>query len=193
MNNDSASLPPDSPRRELSGSKRDAWIGLVMILFSGLMLLWGIPAQISDRGSFGVPPSFAPRVLSGLILILGSYLVLSNFWALIPQRSRQQPALQQTPNQISDKTGKAQELTLANLAHLALCIGSGVGMLLLMKVIGDISGQANWGFLIAAPLGLIAFTAIHRGAPLKAYLFNSVVMPLVIFSVFWLGLSLPLP
>lgn len=162
----------------LTGPPRDMALGLGMIAFSVLLHLWLIPWQVNDQGSFGVPPSFAPKVLAWIILALGVVLVLANAHRIAVG----EPAKDDGPR-----------LTGKNLLFLALCIGTTALMLTLMRLVGEKIGQPYAGFLVAAPSGLVAYTLIHGQARAWAYAFNAIVIPCVIYVSFRLGLGLPLP
>ncbi len=84
-------------------------------------------------------------------------------------------------------------LAWPDVIHLVTCLTALVLVLLLMKTVGDWAGRPYTGFLVAAPIGLIAFTVIHKGAPGWAYAFNAIAAPAIIYVAFWWGLSLPLP
>lgn len=156
-----------------AGNRQDLILGVVIAAFGVSLLLWIIPAQIDDSGSFGLPPSLAPRALAWVITGLGLVLALQN--------------IRPSAANLSSK------LSWHDVGFLVVSIASVTLMLLIMGTVGDWLGKPYAGFLVAAPLGLIAFTMIHGGAPLWAYAFNTVVIPLVIYVAFWLGLGLPLP
>ncbi|MEM7043182.1 MAG: tripartite tricarboxylate transporter TctB family protein [Pseudomonadota bacterium] len=171
-------LDRTSPVAGLTGRRRDLVLGVMLVLFAWLLHLWIIPWQVNDEGSFGLAPSFAPRILAWLILGLGCVLIVLNLHG-------------------SREAGMADEggpvLTFANLSHLALCIGTTALMLLLMRFAGAKIGWPYAGFLAAAPLGLLALTWIHGRAPGWAFAFNAVLIPPAIYLAFWFGLGLPLP
>lgn len=156
------------------GPATDLILGIVIVLFSLLLLFWIIPAQVNDAGAFGLPPSLAPRALAWLMAALGAALIAGNL-----RHGEGDPL--------------AGRLTWQDTGHLALCILSVVLMLIVMRLVGDAIGRPYSGFWIGAPLGLIAFTLIHTRAPLWAYAFNALAAPAVIYAGFWWGLELPLP
>lgn len=158
--------------------RRDAWLGCVFTLFGVAMLVWVIPAQVRDAGSFGLPPSFTPRILAWTIIGFGALLFAINARTFLRDA---QPST------------RAAAITWRNVRHLALTMGAVLAMLVLMKAVGDRSATPFTGFLVAAPPGLVAFTMIHRGAPLWAYALNALALPLVIYLIFWLLLDRPLP
>ncbi len=157
-------------------AKGDALLGLAMIAFGIAMLFYIIPSHVNDAGSFGLAPSFAPRFLAWLIIGAGGVLTVSKLSAWAAPNGQDKAAL-----------------TGANLMHLALSIGAAASTLILMKWVGDQAERPFMGFLLAAPLGLIAFTLLHRGAPIWAYVFNVVTVPLVIYAGIWWGLGIPMP
>lgn len=167
--------PAAGPATGPAESRRDAWLGAIFSFFGAALLLWIIPSQVRDAGSFGLPPSFAPRVLGWVILGFGLLLFAANARSL----ARVAPG--------------RPAVSGGNLVHLGLTVGSVAAMLLVMKFVGDRSAMPFAGFLVAAPLGLVAFTRIHSGAPLWAYAVNAIAVPVVVYLVLWLGLSLPLP
>jgi len=156
------------------GPATDLILGIVIVLFSLLLLYWIIPAQVNDAGAFGLPPSLAPRALAWLMVALGAVLIAGNV-----HQGGEDPL--------------AGKLTWQDTGHLALCILAVVLMLTVMRFVGDASGRPYSGFWVAAPLGLVAFTLIHTRAPLWAYAFNALAAPAVIYAGFWWGLELPLP
>ena len=166
--------PEGSGDAKSSGPATDLILGIIIVLFSLLLLFWIIPNQVNDAGAFGLPPSLAPRALAWLMTGLGVVLIGQNL------RCAHHDPLE----------GK---LTWSDAGHLALCIAAVAVMLTVMGFVGDAFGTPYAGFWVAAPLGLIAFTLIHTKAPLWAYAFNAVAAPAVIYAGFWWGLELPLP
>ncbi|MBV7395755.1 tripartite tricarboxylate transporter TctB family protein [Mameliella sediminis] len=158
-----------------AGPPRDLLLGGVIVVLGLTLVFWIIPAQVNDAGSFGLPPSLAPRVLAWGMVITGATLVAQNL--------RRAPS----PDPLAGK------LRWSDLGHLVLCVVSVAGMLTLMQIVGQAVSMPYAGFWVAAPLGLIAFTLIHTGAPLWAYAFNALVAPGAIYAGFWWGLDLPLP
>ena len=154
-----------------AGRSQDLYLGIVILFIGGALLLWLIPTQVNDAGSFGLPPSLAPKALAWVMIACGAVLVLQNL------RSRAQ----------------AGGLNLRHVLYLVSCVVTVGGMLMLMRFVGDAIDRPNAGFLVAAPLGLIAFTYLHGKAPVWAYAFNAIVAPALIFAAFWWGLELPLP
>ncbi|MBT0958409.1 tripartite tricarboxylate transporter TctB family protein [Alphaproteobacteria bacterium KMM 3653] len=170
------SRSPEGPGGATSpGLATDLILGIVIVLFSLLLLFWIIPAQVNDAGAFGLPPSLAPRALAWLMAALGAMLIVGNL---------------RHNGEVDPLAGK---LSWQDVGHLALCILSVAFMLIVMRLAGDAIGRPYSGFWIAAPLGLIAFTLIHTRAPLWAYAFNALAAPAVIYAGFWWGLELPLP
>lgn len=169
------SRSPEGPGGTASpGLATDLILGIVIVLFSLLLLFWIIPAQVNDAGAFGLPPSLAPRALAWLMAGLGTLLIAGNL-------------------RLGGEDPLAGRLTWQDTGHLALCILAVALMLIVMGVVGDAIERPYSGFWIAAPLGLIAFTLIHTRAPLWAYAFNALAAPAVIYAGFWWGLELPLP
>lgn len=150
---------------------QDFFLGLFIVCFSVILLVWAIPTQVNDAGSFGLPPSLAPRSLAWVMIACGTILVLQN---LKPSANR-------------------DSLKLKEVLFLVMFIVATGFMLILMNVLGERVDRPNAGFLLSAPLGLIAFTFLHSRAPLWAYAFNAIVAPLIIFAFFWWGLERPLP
>lgn len=165
---DASSRPAKSALARFS---QDFFLGLGILLFGVLLLLWIIPAQVNDAGSFGLPPSLAPKSLAWVMIVCGAILATQNL------RSS------------SDAGG----LVSGEIAFLLSCLVAVGLMLLVMGFAGQALDRPNVGFLVGAPLGLIAFTVLHSRAPIWAYAFNAIVAPLVIVAAFWWGLELPLP
>ncbi len=151
--------------------QQDFALGLVIMFIGALLLLWVIPAQVNDAGSFGLPPSLAPRSLTWVMILCGAVLTVQN---LRP-------------------TSGAGSLRAGDVVFLVACLTAVGVMLLLMRALGDLFDRPNMGFLISAPLGLIAFTFLHSKAPIWAFAFNAIVAPALILAAFWWGLELPLP
>lgn len=158
-------------KSKLAGLSRDFYLGLVIVIFGVSLLLGIIPAQVNDAGSFGLPPSLAPKALAWVMIACGG--------ALSAQKFR--------------STEDGGGLALGEIGFLVSCVVAVGLMLLIMSFAGARFEQPNAGFFVAAPLGLIMFTFLHSRAPLWAYAFNAIVAPLVIVAVFWWGLELPLP
>jgi len=155
----------------LAGFSQDFLLGLAIVLFGVLLLLWIIPAQVNDAGSFGLPPSLAPRALAWVMIACGTVIAVQN---------------------VRSSSG-GRGLVFREVVFLGSCLLA-VGLtLLIMRLAGQAIDRPNTGFLIGAPLGLIAFTFLHSRAPIWAYAFNAIVAPLVIIAAFWWGLELPLP
>ena len=169
--------PQHTPRS--TGLKRpveinqDLILGIAITSFGLILTFWIIPAQVNDRGSFGLPPSLAPRALAWLIVAMGTVLTLQNLKL--------------------HSTGSRRGLYRHDVLYLIASVVAVSVMLLLMKWVGGWIDRPYAGFLVGAPIGLILFTALHTGAPLWVYLFNAVTAPAVIYAGFWWGLSLPLP
>lgn len=155
----------------LAGLSQDLYLGLVIILFGVLLLLWIIPEQVNDAGSFGLPPSLAPKALAWVMIACGGFLFVQNF---------RSPA-------------EGSGLAVAEIAFLTSCLFAVGIMLVVMAFAGAHFDRPNAGFMVAAPLGLIAFTFLHFRAPFWAYAFNAIVAPMIIVVAFWWGLELPLP
>lgn len=151
----------------------DLALSLVILVFGALLLLWIIPAQVNDAGSFGLPPSLAPKALAWLMI--GTGIVL------LGQQLRAKPADQ------------GSGLSLTDTRFMVAVIATLIVMLVVMQQASAIIERPFGGFLVAAPLGLIAFTWLHGNAPFWAYIFNAVAAPLLIYAGFWWGLRLPLP
>ena len=157
-----------------AGSIRDLILGVVIVVTSLALIFWIIPEQVNDAGSFGLPPSLAPRALAWLMLGTGVVLVAQNLRARGPDPD-------------------APAFGWHDAGHLALTLAAVAVMLLIMGFVGDRATTPYVGFWVAAPLGLIAFTLIYSGAPLWAYVFNALAAPAVIYAGFWWGLEVPLP
>ena len=155
----------------LAGLSQDFYVGIAIVLFGVLLHLWIIPAQVDDAGSFGLPPSLAPKALGWVMIFCGGAL-----------------AFQQLRFS-SDICG----IVWGEIAFLVSCLLAVGLMLAIMNIAGQAFYRPNAGFLVGAPLGLIAFTFLHSRAPIWAYAFNAVVAPLVILAAIWWGLELPLP
>lgn len=143
-----------------------AGLGLVLIFLI-------IPAQVNDKGSFGLPPSLAPRALAWLMVAMGAILTLQNLKL--------------------KSVGSRRGLEMRDVVYLGASVLAVALMLVLMQFVGSWLGRPYSGFLVAAPIGLILFTLLHTGAPLWVYLFNAIAAPAVIYAGFWWGLRLPLP
>ena len=161
------------------GTRRPVWVSQdfdarpgVYRLRTGRTVYWIIPAQVSDEGSFGLPPSLAPRTLAWIIVVTGVVLAIQNL-------GRRQTA--------------SGGVKLSDIAYLAACVAAVAIMLIVMKAVGTWAGQPYAGFFAAAPLALIVFTLLHTGAPAWVYAFNAIVAPVTIYVAFWWGLRLPLP
>ncbi|MEM9783562.1 MAG: tripartite tricarboxylate transporter TctB family protein [Pseudomonadota bacterium] len=170
----SAGDAPGPGGARAAGPGADAALGAAIAALGAVLLVWAIPAQVNDAGSFGLPPSLAPRVLAWLMVGLGLVLIAQDLRRVGPDPL-------------------AGRLTVWDMGHLALCIGSVALMLVAMRIAGQMIGAPYSGFWCAAPLGLVAFTLIHGRAPLWAYAFNAVAAPAAIYAGFWWGLGLPLP
>lgn len=155
------------------GINQDLILGLFIAGFGLALIFWIIPAQVNDKGSFGLPPSLAPRLLAWLMVAMGTVLTFQNLF---------RPAATLRPG-----------VSLDDLAYLGASILAVGLMLVIMQWVGDIAERPYAGFLVAAPIGLILFTLLHTGAPLWVYLFNAIAAPAVIYAGFWWGLRLPLP
>lgn len=163
---------PHSPAKStLAGLSQDFFLGLGIALFGALLLLWIIPAQVNDAGSFGLPPSLAPKALAWVMIACGGTLVLQ---------------------QLRAASGGGR-LVWGEMGFLLSCLLAVGCMLWIMRIAGDALDRPNAGFLVGAPLGLVAFTFLHSRAPVWAYAFNAIVAPLVIIAAFWWGLERPLP
>ena len=161
----------DPAKSTLAGFSQDFFLGLAIVFFGVLLLLWLIPAQVNDAGSFGLPPSLAPKALAWVMIACGTMIAVQNVRTSSAGRS----------------------LVLREVVFLGSCLLAVGLMLLIMGQAGEAIDRPNAGFLIGAPLGLIAFTFLHYRAPVWAYAFNAIVAPLVIIAAFWWGLELPLP
>lgn len=165
--------PYNSPAKfSLAGLSQNFYLGLAIILFGALLLVWIIPVQVNDAGSFGLPPSLAPRALAWVMVLCGIVLALQN---------------------LRIRTDKSARLVAREVVFLVACLFAIGGMLVLMRYLSVLVDRPNAGFLLAAPLGIVAFTFLHSRAPIWAYAFNAIVAPLVIVVAFWWGLELPLP
>ena len=156
------------------GARLDLGLGVGMVIAGLALVFWLIPAQVDDSGSFGLPPSLAPKVLAWMMVGLGAVLT--------GQRLLRAGDPEAGP-----------KLALADLAHLALCVVTVTVMLGVMALVGGAIDRPYAGFLIGAPIGLVALTVIHTGAPRWAFVFNAVAVPAAIYVAFWWGLQLPLP
>lgn len=155
------------------GQNQDLILGFVIVAFGLTLLLWIIPAQVNDAGSFGLPPSLAPRFLAGLMVVTGAVLVLQNLRL--------------------HSAGTRRGLKREDVIYLAASVLAVALMLVVMKAAGAWIDRPYGGFLVAAPMGLILFTLLHTGAPAWVYLFNAVAAPAAVYAGFWWALSLPLP
>ena len=169
--------PHHTPRstglKKLVEINQDLILGIAIAVFGLILIFWIIPTQVNDKGSFGLPPSLAPRALAWLMVAMGTVLTLQNL-------------KQQT-------TGSQRGINRHDVAYLIASVVAVSAMLLLMKCVGGWTDRPYTGFLVGAPIGLILLTALHTGAPLWVYLFNAVAAPAVIYVGFWWGLNLPLP
>ena len=156
----------------LAGRSHDFYLGLAIVLFGTLLLIWIIPAQVNDAGSFGLPPSLAPRALAWVMIACGLVLTGQN---------------------LSRGSAHHTGLVRQEVGFLIACLIAVAGMLVLMRYLSDLVDRPNAGFLLSAPLGIAAFTFLHSRAPIWAYAVNAIVAPLVIVAAFWWGLELPLP
>ena len=155
----------------LAGFSQDVFLGLSIALFGVLLLFWIIPAQVNDAGSFGLPPSLAPKALAWVMIACGAVLALKH---------------------LRTASGGGG-LVWREIAFLLSCLLAVGCMLWVMKFAGDAFDRPNAGFLVGAPLGLISFTFLHSRAPVWSYAFNAIVAPLIVVAAFWWGLELPLP
>jgi len=156
----------------LAGLSQDFGLGIAIVVFGAALLVWIIPAQVNDAGSFGLPPSLAPKALAWVMIVCGGALVLQN---------------------LRTGPGEARGLVAKEVTFLLACLLAVALMLVLMRVFSDMIDRPNMGFLLSAPLGVIAFTLLHSRPPIWAYAFNAIVAPLIIVAGFWWGLELPLP
>ena len=70
---------PNSPAKStVAGFSPDFMLGLAIALFGVILLLWIIPTQVNDAGSFGLPPSLAPNALAWVMIACGAVLVTQN-------------------------------------------------------------------------------------------------------------------
>lgn len=150
---------------------RDFYVGFAIALFGALLLLWIIPAQVSDAGSFGLPPSLAPKALAWIMTACGAVLATCNL----------------RPSSAGDA------LKWREVAFAATCLAAVALTLVSMSYLGGMLNRPNSGFLASAPFALLAFTLLHSRPPLWALAFNAVLAPSVIVAAFWWGLELPLP
>ncbi len=157
-----------------AGPSRDLILGSVIVVSSLVLIFWIIPTQVNDAGSFGLPPSLAPRALAWLMLGTGVVLVAQNLRMRGPDP-------------------EAPPFGRHDIGHLVLTLASVAVMLVIMRFVGDAATTPYVGFWVAAPLGLIAFTLVYSGAPLWAYAFNALAAPAAIYAGFWWGLEVPLP
>lgn len=167
MNDDSR----NPARSKMAGLSHDFFLGLAIFVFGVLLLLLIIPSQVDDAGSFGLPPSLAPRSLALVMITCGAVLSVQNLR--------------------SSTVGLG--LRLNELVYMLSCLLAVGLMLVLMSFVGDLLDRPNAGFLISAPIGMIIFTFLHSSPPLWAFAFNAIVAPLIIVAAFWWGLELPLP
>ncbi len=166
-----SNAPKHPAKSTLAGFTQDFYLGLAIVVFGALLLLWIIPAQVNDAGSFGLPPSLAPKALAWVMIICGAVIAVQN--------------LRATPG--------GRDLVLSEVVFLGACLLA-VGLtLVIMGLAGQAFDRPNAGFMVGAPLGLIAFTFLHSRTPVWAYAFNAIVAPVVIIAAFWWGLELPLP
>lgn len=163
---------PDNPAKSsLAGLSQDLYLGLAIVLFGVLLLLWIIPTQVNDAGSFGLPPSLAPKSLAWVMIVCGAVLSVQNLRAP------------------SGGVG----VRFNELAYMLSCLAAVGLMLVLMAFLGRVLDRPNAGFLVSAPIGLLMFTFLHSRPPLWAFAFNAIVAPFLIVAAFWWGLELPLP
>lgn len=146
---------------------------LAIAVFGLVLIFWIIPAQVSDKGSFGLPPSLAPKALAWLMVAMGAVLTVQNLKL--------------------HSSGLRRGLYGRDVVYLFASVLAVALMLVLMNWVGAWVDRPYAGFLVAAPVGLILFTLLHTGAPLWVYLFNAITAPAVIYAGFWWGLRLPLP
>ncbi|MDO6485948.1 tripartite tricarboxylate transporter TctB family protein [Shimia thalassica] len=152
---------------------QDLILGIIIAMFGLLLIFWIIPIQVNDKGSFGLPPSLAPRSLAWLMVAMGAVLTAQNLKL--------------------HSAGSRRGLRRQDIVYVIASVLAVATMLVLMKWIGAWVDRPYAGFLVAAPIGLTLFTLLHTGAPLWVYLFNAIAAPAVIYGGFWWGLSLPLP
>lgn len=152
---------------------QDLFLGIAIAALGLALTFWIIPAQVNDNGSFGLPPSLAPRALAWLMVAMGAVLTVQNLKL--------------------HSTEPRRGLQRRDVIYLAASVLAVSISLLLMKWVGAWIGRPYAGFLVGAPIGLTLFTLLHTGAPTWVYLFNAIVAPAVIYAGFWWGLSLPLP
>lgn len=163
---------PDTPAKStLAGLSQDFYLGLAIAMFGVLLLLWIIPAQVNDAGSFGLPPSLAPKSLARVMIACGAVLSVQN--------------LRTSSNGLG--------IHFSELVYMLSCLVAVGLMLVLMAYLGMVLDRPNAGFLVSAPIGLVVFTFLHSRPPLWAFGFNAIVAPLLIVAAFWWGLELPLP
>ncbi len=71
------------------GPSGDTWIGLGILAFSLVLLLWLIPygVEVQKAGGMAVTPSFFPNMIAGILALLSLCLLISN----IVRKSHAQP------------------------------------------------------------------------------------------------------
>lgn len=139
--------------------------GLVLLGLSVWLVGWLIPAQIDDTGSQGLAPSLLPRLFA-IVTGVASLLLLVQAW-----RAR---------------SGAAGQPGLArgDPLHLARVVAVFLGVVALLQFVG---------FAVAAPVAILAFTAL-LGPPLAwSSIVAAVLGPAAIWWLATYVFGIPLP
>ncbi|WP_259782100.1 tripartite tricarboxylate transporter TctB family protein [Aestuariispira ectoiniformans] len=162
-------------------SRTDAVLGVVIATAGITLFFWVIPFEINDAGAYGLPPSFVPKLLAGLMFLLGSLMAARNCRAFLP---------------VSRRDGQSREraaLTWSNMGHLCIVVGTCAAMLWTMGEVGGLSQVPYAGFWVAVPPAVVVFTLIHGQVRLRTLFINAVATPASIYAMSWFVFHIPMP
>ncbi|WP_029008723.1 tripartite tricarboxylate transporter TctB family protein [Azospirillum halopraeferens] len=134
--------------------------GAVLLLLGLVTLIWVIPAEVSGRSDYGLPPDFFPRVLAWLFIALTALLVAHRL--LARRRGRPEAETDRPPMRGADWafiTGAAA--VFAGLYLVMAHIGFVAAGVIAVAVVGTLMAGWRPHPLRLAALALIAPPVVY--------------------------------
>lgn len=164
----------------MTRNKRDSIGYLVIIAFSILMLVWGIPAYTPEYPGYGASPALVSNVAVSLMMVMA---VLSLIRVAVSIR-RQDPGEQSGFPEDDEEGSGFTQVGRVNLAHLLAIMIPSVLLVIAIEYIG---------YVLSSFIFLVVLQYLIGNRNWKQSVVLSLILTAVLYIVMRYGFGVPIP